>query len=79
MDPKTIGKRLTELRGNKSQTEVANACGISLSAIGMYERGERVPRDEIKIKLAQFYNVTVEEIFYTLQSHETCTSKQGVL
>ena len=64
MDPKIIGGRLTKLRGNRSQTEVANACGISLSAIGMYERGERIPRDEIKIKLAHFYNVTVEEIFY---------------
>ena len=64
MEPKIIGERLVELRGKRSQTEVANACGISLSAIGMYERGERVPRDEIKIKLARFYNVSVEELFY---------------
>lgn len=65
MDPKTIGERLTKLRGTRNQAEVAAACGISPSAVAMYERGDRVPRDEIKIKLAQFYGVTVEEIFYT--------------
>jgi len=64
MEPKEIGKRLQELRGKKSQEEVANALGISPSAIGMYERGERVPRDEIKIKLAQYFNVGIESIFY---------------
>ena len=64
MEPKEIGKRLQELRGKKSQEEVANALGISPSAIGMYERGERIPRDEIKIKLAQYFNVGIESIFY---------------
>ena len=31
----------------------------------MYEAGERVPRDEIKIKLAKFYNRSVSYIFFT--------------
>ena len=64
MDSKVIGARLTELRGKRSQTEVANACDISLSAVDMYERGERIPRDKIKIKLARFFKVKVEDIFY---------------
>lgn len=65
MDPKEIGKRLRELRGSRSQEEVANACGIGTAAVGMYERGERIPRDEIKIKLAQYFNVGIETLFYT--------------
>lgn len=64
MSQTTIGQRLIKLRGNKTQEEVANAIGISLSAIGMYERGERMPRDEIKIQIAKYYDTTVQSIFF---------------
>lgn len=64
MDAVDIGKRLIELRGNRTQEEVAKANDISVSAIGMYERGERIPRDELKIKLAAYYNKSVQEIFF---------------
>lgn len=60
----TVGQRLIKLRGNKTQEEVANALGISLSAIGMYERGERMPRDEIKIAIAKYFDTTVQAIFF---------------
>lgn len=60
-----IGKRLVELRGNRTQEEVAKALGCSVSAIGMYERGERMPRDEIKIAIAKYYDVTVQSIFFS--------------
>ena len=59
-----IGRRLVELRGNRTQDEVARSVGLSLSAIGMYERGERIPRDEIKMRLAKFYRKSVQEIFF---------------
>lgn len=55
---------LRRLRGKKSQTRVAKNIGISPSALSMYERGERIPRDEIKIKLAEFYGKTVQYIFF---------------
>lgn len=64
MDSVMIGKRLIDLRGERTQQEVANAVGISISAVGMYERGERVPRDEIKKKLAEFFGQSVQSIFY---------------
>lgn len=59
-----IAGRLLLLRGKKSREEVANAVGISVSAISMYENGERIPRDDIKIKLATYYGKTVQEIFF---------------
>ena len=59
-----LGRRLRCLRGNRSQAEVANAIGISDSTLGMYETGERVPRDHIKIKLAQYFGVDVGDLFY---------------
>lgn len=65
MDAAKIGNRLTALRADKKQEEVAKAVGISSSALSMYECGERIPRDEIKIKLAGYYHTTVEALFYT--------------
>ena len=64
MDPKIMGKKLRELRGTHSLIEVANAVGVCQSAISMYEAGERVPRDAVKVKLANFFGVTVESIFF---------------
>lgn len=67
IDSKLIGERLLELRTKAGKTgeEVCKVCGISRSALTMYETGERIPRDEIKVKLARFYNTNVESIFFT--------------
>lgn len=59
-----VGSKLRNLRGNKTQSEVAEAIGISESAYSMYERGERTPRDWIKTRIAEYYNVSVEFIFF---------------
>ena len=64
MNPAEIGKRLVKLRGKRTQEEVANAVNMSVSAIGMYERGERIPRDEAKMTIAKYYDTTVQSIFY---------------
>ena len=59
-----IAENLKRLRGDKSQGEVADSLGISKSAVSAYECGERIPRDEIKKKIADFYSRTVQEIFF---------------
>ena len=59
-----IAKKLIELRGERTREEVAKAIGVSVSAVGMYENGERIPRDFIKIRIAKYYNRSVEEIFF---------------
>lgn len=60
----TIAERLVAARGERTRQEVASAVGISLSALSMYETGQRVPRDEIKVALANYYGKTVQELFY---------------
>jgi transcriptional regulator with XRE-family HTH domain len=57
-------KKLRELRGNKSQAEVAKAVGISPSAYAQYERGDRVPRDDIKKRLSDYYRRSVTFLFF---------------
>ena len=59
-----FGKKLVELRGDKTQEEVAEDLGIATSTLAMYETEKRIPRDYIKIKIANYYNRTVGEIFF---------------
>lgn len=70
-DKKAIGQRLVALRGDKTQDEVAKALGISKSALCMYESGERIPRDQVKIRIARYYNRSVPFIFFNPKDHET--------
>jgi DNA-binding XRE family transcriptional regulator len=59
-----VSKRLIELRGDKSRKEVALDLGISTSSLIKYEIGERMPRDSVKIKIAKYYNKSVQDIFF---------------
>lgn len=56
-------KKLRLLKG-KTRSEVAQENGITLRSIEAYERGDRVPRDSVKIKLANYFNESVESIFF---------------
>ena len=47
----------------KSRAEAAAALNLSVSAVAMYKNGDRIPRDETKLKIAEYYGKSVEEIF----------------
>lgn len=64
MNAHVIGKKLTNLRGEKTQEEVAKSIGISTSALSMYECGERIPRDNIKLRIAAYYKKPIHDIFF---------------
>lgn len=66
MDTKKIGSNLSELRAKKGETlkDVADAIGVTVMALSHYENGKRVPRDDIKVRLAEHYGKTVDSIFY---------------
>jgi putative transcriptional regulator len=65
LNKERIAEILVTLRGNRSREEVAKALGISVSALQMYENAKRVPKDEIKLKIANYYGVPVESIFFS--------------
>ena len=73
VDGKRIGQTIKELRTERGLTEtaLAKALGISQGAITMYETGNRIPRDEIKIRIAICFERTVESIFYPKKQHNT--------
>lgn len=59
-----IGKRLRKLRGDRTQAQVADDLGISVASVASYELGDRIPRDPLKIKIAKYYDRTVQDIFF---------------
>ena len=71
IDPVTMGKRLRILRGIETRAKVSRDTGLSQSRLGNYEHGIRMPGDDTKALLANYYGVTVQELFYTNNNNET--------
>ena len=67
LEPIVIGQRIKSLREsmNLSRDNFCKLVGITLSALSMYENGQRVPRDEIKVKIARTLNTSIEALFFT--------------
>ncbi len=70
MNREEIAKTLVFLRGEKTQKEVAADLNISISALAMYEQGKRIPRDEIKLRIAAYYGKSVQDIFLNKMSRK---------
>lgn len=66
-----FGKMLRELResNKKSLDTAAKEIGITKSSLAMYERNERIPRDEVKVRIASYYHKTVGELFFGQNEH----------
>lgn len=64
MNAEKIGKKLMELRGSKPREQVALDLGISYPSLVNYELGKRIPRDEIKYRICEYYNVDIVELFF---------------
>ena len=71
--------KLAELRKSKNltQKQLANILNISPSAIAMYETGDRIPPLFKAKRIAQFFNVKVEEIFFGKENHVTRATSEN--
>ena len=73
-----VGNRIKQLREEKHliQDELAKKMSVSPSTIGMYERDEREPNDEMTLKLADFFKMigdpTRTKILFALDQNEMC-------
>lgn len=67
MDATTIGKKIESLRKDRrmTQEELGKELGVSAMAISYYENGTRIPRDDTKVKIAEFFGVPVNNIFFS--------------
>lgn len=66
-DPIEIGKTLRSLRGIRVRTGVARELGVSYSTLCKLEDGRRNPSDDMKERIAKYYGVSEDDIFYTNQ------------
>ena len=71
IDKQMMADKLVKLRGSRTLDEVATALKISKSALSMYENGARIPRDEIKVRIANYYRRSIPFIFFNVIDHET--------
>lgn len=57
-----LGSRIKLLREELGlkQEELAKKLSVSSSAIGMYERDAREPNNELMLKIANFFNVSLD-------------------
>jgi DNA-binding XRE family transcriptional regulator len=66
----TSGEKMRSLRGKKSKRKVSEELGISFSSYAKYERNERIPRDDVKIKIAKYFHSSVQDIFFEQAEHK---------
>ena len=76
MNAKEIGNRIRDLREEAGQSKrfLAKAIGVSYTSACAYEYGERVPSDDVKIRMARHFGKTVSEIFFPDDNHDTRTN-----
>ncbi len=72
----TLGERLKQLRKEKglTQRKLAEILNLDDSSISMYERGKTSPPDDIKIKLANFFGVSVDYLLGISNNRDKDTS-----
>ncbi|HDS5358202.1 LexA family protein [Enterobacter roggenkampii] len=62
----TVGQRIKALRRvtRTSQKELGKFCGVSDVAVGYWEKDVNIPNGESLVKLAKFFNTSIEYILY---------------
>ena len=68
----TVGETLKELRQAKKKTlaQAASEIGITPSALANYESNIRMPRDNIKIAISDYYKKPIQKIFFAKKTHD---------
>ena len=62
----SIGEKIRMRREEKglSREIFCKNVGITPSALSMYETNQRIPRDEIKLKIARQLDTSIEYLFF---------------
>ena len=68
-------KRMKELRQKKgiSMEELASSLNVSKSRVNMWENNGSVPRSDLLVKIAEFYNVPTDYLLGNNNSSESPT------
>ena len=58
----TLANRLKELRKDKglTQKDLGDILGVGKTTISMYENGNSTPNDEIKLKICDYFDISLD-------------------
>jgi putative transcriptional regulator len=68
---------LIDLRNGVSRPKIAKQIGITPQMLGMIERGERTPSLGLAKRIADFYGVSIETIFFDINGHNMSPDEQA--
>lgn len=73
MTKEQIGERLKSMREERGMTKrfVAKKTKLPYRTYCSYEYGERIPSDQNKVVLADFFGTTVGDLFFAEGNNET--------
>ena len=60
----TVGEKLKQLRLSRKMTQEALAknLGVSISTVGMYERGKRNPDNGMLVKISKVFSISIDNL-----------------
>lgn len=67
--------KLIILRGDKARSQVAEELKITPQMLGAIERGDRTPSLPLAKRIADYYNASVDEIFFNQNRNKMCLCK----
>ena len=59
-----ITMKAARVNANLTQTEAANALGISKNTLNGYENGKVIPKVDVAQKMANLYGLSVDDIIF---------------
>lgn len=65
-------KKLIRLRGEKSRSIVARELNITPQMLGAIERGDRTPSLSLAKRIADYYETSIDELFFTKNRNKSC-------
>ena len=67
MTNKEVGEmiRTRRIARGMTQDELANAIGVTASAIGLFENGKRRPKDEVAEAIADVFNIPKWAVYFS--------------
>lgn len=78
----TLADRIKELRkSNKlTQEELGKILGVGKTTISMYETSNSTPNDEIKLKISEYFNVSLDYLLgkTNIKNHNNTTPEDKI-